>query len=62
MEKPSSFGLLGMRERVWAIRGDITISGSHRGTRIEIRLPLPGDAIDIGKPPDANGPPEPLPK
>jgi len=52
MEKPSSFGLLGMRERVWAIRGDISIAGSHRGTRIEIRLPLPGDAIDIGKPPE----------
>lgn len=41
MEKPSSFGLLGMRERVWAIRGDISITGSHRGTRIGIRLPLP---------------------
>ncbi|WP_338758503.1 sensor histidine kinase [Massilia sp. METH4] len=41
MEKPSSFGLLGMRERVWAIHGDISITGSHRGTRIEIRLPLP---------------------
>jgi signal transduction histidine kinase len=41
MEKPSSFGLLGMHERVWAIRGDIAISGSHRGTRIEIHLPLP---------------------
>lgn len=41
MEKPSSFGLLGMRERVWAIRGDILITGSHRGTRIAIRLPLP---------------------
>ncbi|HEX8606640.1 MAG TPA: sensor histidine kinase [Pseudoduganella sp.] len=41
MEKPSSFGLLGMRERVWAIRGDISITGSCRGTRIEIHLPLP---------------------
>jgi signal transduction histidine kinase len=41
MEKPSSFGLLGMHERVWAIRGDISIKGSPRGTRIEIRLPLP---------------------
>ncbi|GGX82795.1 hypothetical protein GJV26_05845 [Massilia dura] len=44
MEKPSSFGLLGMRERVWAIRGDISITGSHRGTRIEIHLPLPEQA------------------
>lgn len=41
MEKPASFGLLGMRERVWAIRGDIAIAGSVRGTRIEIHLPLP---------------------
>ena len=41
MEKPSSFGLLGMRERVGAIRGDISIIGSHRGTRIDIHLPLP---------------------
>lgn len=41
MEKPSSFGLLGMRERVWAIRGDIAITGSCRGTRIEVHLPLP---------------------
>ncbi|WUR14900.1 sensor histidine kinase [[Empedobacter] haloabium] len=41
MEKPASFGLLGMRERVWAIRGDIAITGSPRGTRIAIHLPLP---------------------
>lgn len=54
MEKPTSFGLLGMRERVWAIRGDIAITGSHRGTRIEIQLPLPGDAADIGKLPNAH--------
>jgi len=41
MEKPSSFGLLGMRERVWAIRGDIAIAGSARGTTIDVHLPLP---------------------
>jgi signal transduction histidine kinase len=41
MDKPASFGLLGMRERVWAIRGDIAITGSARGTTIEIHLPLP---------------------
>jgi signal transduction histidine kinase len=41
MDKPTSFGLLGMRERVWAIRGDIAIAGSARGTTIEIDLPLP---------------------
>ncbi|WP_307724419.1 sensor histidine kinase [Pseudoduganella lurida] len=41
MDKPASFGLLGMRERVWAIRGDIAITGSARGTTIDIHLPLP---------------------
>lgn len=41
MNKPQSFGLLGMRERVWAIRGDIEITGNARGTRIVIHLPLP---------------------
>ncbi|WP_307720824.1 sensor histidine kinase [Pseudoduganella lutea] len=44
MEKPTSFGLLGMHERVWAIRGDISITGSHGGTRIAIHLPLPEEA------------------
>ncbi len=42
MEKVTSFGLLGMRERVWALHGDINICGSDNdGTRIEIILPLP---------------------
>lgn len=40
MEKSSSFGLLGMRERVLALHGDISISGNG-GTRIDIMLPLP---------------------
>jgi signal transduction histidine kinase len=40
MDKASSFGLIGMRERVWALRGDIAIVGDG-GTRIMIRLPLP---------------------
>jgi len=40
--KGSSFGLLGMRERVQALRGEIDISGSAAGTSIHIRLPLPG--------------------
>lgn len=40
MEKASSFGLIGMRERVWALHGDIAIA-SDGGTRIMIRLPLP---------------------
>ncbi|HEX5342668.1 MAG TPA: ATP-binding protein, partial [Duganella sp.] len=40
MDKASSFGLIGMRERVWALHGDIAIA-SDGGTRIMIRLPLP---------------------
>jgi PAS domain S-box-containing protein len=40
MDKASSFGLIGMRERVWAIHGDIAIT-SDGGTRIEINMPLP---------------------
>ena len=40
MDKASSFGLVGMRERVWALHGDITIA-SNGGTLIAISLPLP---------------------
>ncbi|HZV65269.1 MAG TPA: PAS domain-containing sensor histidine kinase, partial [Telluria sp.] len=42
MEKAQSLGLIGMRERVWAMHGEITISGDDPpGTRIDIVLPLP---------------------
>jgi PAS domain S-box-containing protein len=42
MEKAQSLGLVGMRERVWAMDGDITISADEPpGTRIDIVLPLP---------------------
>ena len=47
LEKASSFGLLGMRERVWGLHGEITIGANHAdhrghgGTRIDIVLPLP---------------------
>jgi PAS domain S-box-containing protein len=44
MQKASSFGLLGMRERVWGLRGEIGIVGNGNGepgTRIDITLPLP---------------------
>ena len=42
MEKAQSLGLVGMRERVWAMDGDITISADESpGTRIDIVLPLP---------------------
>ena len=42
MDKATSFGLIGMRERVWAIHGNIAIgSDGDSGTRIDISLPLP---------------------
>jgi PAS domain S-box-containing protein len=45
MEKAESLGLIGMRERVWAMRGEITISADEpQGTRIDIILPL-GDHV-----------------
>jgi len=41
MEKAQSLGLIGMRERVWAMHGEITVSGDDPpGTRIDIVLPL----------------------
>ena len=43
MEKAESLGLVGMRERVWGLHGDIVISGDESpGTRIDIVLPLAG--------------------
>ena len=46
MEKAESLGLVGMRERVWAMDGDITIgSDEGPGTRIEIVLPLEGHLV-----------------
>jgi PAS domain S-box-containing protein len=41
MEKAESLGLIGMRERVWAMHGEITIgSDEPPGTRIDIILPV----------------------
>jgi signal transduction histidine kinase len=46
LRKPHSFGLLGMRERVWALNGKIGIGRltdgwGGQGTHIAIELPLP---------------------
>jgi len=47
MEKAESLGLIGMRERVWAMRGDITVSSDEApGTRIEIVLPLENHLVN----------------
>ena len=41
MEKAESLGLVGMRERVWGLKGEITIGGDEGpGTRIDIVLPV----------------------
>jgi signal transduction histidine kinase len=46
MEKKESLGLVGMRERVWAMHGEITISSDDdAGTSIDIALPLAGRII-----------------
>lgn len=47
MEKAESLGLIGMRERVWAMNGDITISSEEPpGTRIDIVLPLASHVVE----------------
>jgi len=49
MEKAQSLGLVGMRERVWAMDGAITINSDEPpGTRIDIVLPLPRRAATPG--------------
>jgi len=41
LAKPGSLGLLGMRERVWALGGEIAIGREEAGgTRIDITLPM----------------------
>jgi PAS domain S-box-containing protein len=46
MEKAESLGLIGMRERVWAMNGEITISSDEPpGTRIDIVVPLAGHQV-----------------
>ena len=41
LEKAESLGLVGMRERVWALQGEITIGTDDTpGTRIDIVLPV----------------------
>jgi signal transduction histidine kinase len=43
IDRPTSLGLIGMRERVLALGGKITISGeTGRGTNVTVRAPLIG--------------------
>lgn len=46
MEKAESLGLIGMRERVWGLKGEITISADEGpGTRIDIVLPVANHTV-----------------
>ncbi len=50
-DKAQSLGLIGMRERVWGMHGEITVSAEDPpGTRIDIVLPLPAKASDEAPP------------
>jgi PAS domain S-box-containing protein len=40
LEKSGSLGLIGMRERVWGLQGEIVVAGEAPGTRIDIVLPI----------------------
>jgi PAS domain S-box-containing protein len=49
-KKPGSFGLIGMRERAWAMGGSLTVkggaTGANKGTTIIISIPLTEKAAD----------------
>lgn len=46
MEKAESLGLIGMRERVWAMNGEISITADEApGTRIDIVIPVHGHIV-----------------
>ncbi|MGE5238197.1 MAG: sensor histidine kinase [Chloroflexota bacterium] len=41
LSKPNSFGLLGMRERVYPWGGKVTVSGRrNNGTAVEVTIPV----------------------
>ena len=59
MEKAQSLGLIGMRERVWGMHGEITVSSDEPpGTRIDIVLPLPHKPADDAATPATAAMPE----
>ncbi len=54
MDKAQSLGLIGMRERVWGMHGEISISADDPpGTRIDIVLPLSDKPADQSLLPEA---------
>ena len=53
LEKAQSLGLIGMRERVWGMQGDIAVSSDDPpGTRIDIVLPLDDRPSEQPVPPE----------
>jgi len=43
--KPNSFGLVGLRERVYLLDGEISVdTAPGKGATIEVRIPLPQEA------------------
>jgi signal transduction histidine kinase len=47
IQSKNSLGLIGMRERVSFLNGNLEISGiKNKGTTVKVTLPLRGDGID----------------
>ena len=38
--EPKSFGIIGMRERVHYLGGNLSISGNSNGTTVEVTIPI----------------------
>jgi two-component system sensor histidine kinase UhpB len=50
LQKPGAFGLIGMRERVTALDGDLTIESNGEGTTIQIVIPMsPSTAVEASR-------------
>ena len=44
LERPTSLGIVGIRERALAVGGEVTITGSaERGTTLTVRVPMTGE-------------------
>jgi signal transduction histidine kinase len=47
ISRSDSYGILGMRERVLALCGEVTITGDpSRGTTVSVRIPIGNEAAD----------------
>ena len=57
LEKPHSFGILGMQERARSLGGELSIRRTRSGTALKLRLPCASNAIETA---DLSQPAEPL--